>query len=207
MEIVTLLQANNNLNKYIGIELSDFANDFGITIESQNGGYNKGWKGQVLERLAGLTNNNDKAPNGLGFEIKSTAFELVNNDYRARETMAISMLNVKELLADDFYDSHFWQKLKTLLFCAVSWDGKFAKTGKLLSVNTFQTFNDSLIIDKLKSDYELIQKYFKSCVENKLPIHTINGELVQVRTKGSKNSSSRAFYAHKNFVNLIFKNI
>jgi DNA mismatch repair protein MutH len=207
MEIVTLLQANNNLNKYIGVELSDFAKDFGITIVSQNGGYNKGWKGQVLERLAGLTNNNDKAPNGLGFEIKSTAFEYSKNDFRARETMAISMLNVKELMVDDFYESHFWQKLKTILFCAVSWDGKFATTGKLLSINTFQTLNDSLIIDQLKADYELIQKYFRECSENKTDPHTVNGVLVQVRTKGSKNSNSRAFYAHKEFVNLIFKNI
>jgi DNA mismatch repair protein MutH len=204
MEIITLLKANENLNKYIGHELSKYAEDFGITIKSFSGGYNKGWKGQVLERLAGHSNNNLKAPNGLGYEIKSTAFQSKGGVLYPRETMAVSMINPKEIITEAFLESHFWDKLKTILFCAVSWDGSYAETGKLLEVRTFQSLEDNEIIKQLEKDYNLIQKSYIGYDKSIHNRHTINGELVQQRTKGSKNSHSMAFYAKKEFVRKIF---
>lgn len=69
MAMITRVSAITNLQQYIGQDLAKFAGDFGITM-FKNGKQNKGWKGQVLERLAGLENNNSKAPNGLSWEIK-----------------------------------------------------------------------------------------------------------------------------------------
>lgn len=34
-------------------------------------------------------------------------------------------------------------------------------------------------------------------------LHTISGELIQIRTKGQKNSRTYAFYAKTNFVNIL----
>ncbi len=114
------------------------------------------------------------------------------------------MINPETLLVEDFYESHFWNKIKTILFCAVSWDGSFATTGKLLKVTTFQTFKDDNIIKQLKKDYEKIREEYSISLKNNLDIHTINGEFIQQRTKGSKNSLTRAFYAKKDFIKIIF---
>jgi DNA mismatch repair protein MutH len=73
--MITRVVATINLEKHIGIDLSEQAKLFGITTYLE-GKQNKGWKGLTLERLAGLTNNNQRAPNGLDFELKSTAFYL-----------------------------------------------------------------------------------------------------------------------------------
>jgi DNA mismatch repair protein MutH len=56
MQIITRIQAITNLSQYIGQDLFQLSVQFGITT-FKDGKQNKGWKGQVLERLAGLTNN------------------------------------------------------------------------------------------------------------------------------------------------------
>ena len=81
MQIITRIQAITNLEKYLGQDLRKLALDFGITT-FETGKQNKGWKGQVLERLAGLENNNKKAPNGLGFECKTTCFVVKKIDFK-----------------------------------------------------------------------------------------------------------------------------
>ena len=204
---ITLLHALENIKPFIGKELSQYTRQFGITIVSPNGGYNKGWKGQVVEKLAGLDGDNKQAPNGLGFECKSTAFVVKKDTIIAKETMAITMFDEKDFDLP-FLESHFWAKLKVLIFCAISWDRPFSETGTLLKISTFQTLDldEGDLYKKLESDYNLIIDYFKKCKKDRIEVHTISGELVQVRTKGSKNTTSRAFYAQKPFVNKIFNN-
>ena len=177
---ITLLQALENLKPYIGQELSQYAQQFNITIKKQSGGYNKGWKGQVIERLAGLNGNNKQAPNGLGFECKTTCFVVTKDLLKAKETMAITMFHQRDY-GEEFLESHFWSKLKILIFCAISWDGSYAETGTLLKISTFQAINldDDGFFKKLKSDYNTISQYFRDCkINNSIP-HTISGKLVQ----------------------------
>lgn len=78
MKIVTRTTAINNLKKHIGKDLRKLALQYGITTY-ETGKQNKGWKGLVLERLAGLENNVSKAPNGLSYELKSVSFHEVKN--------------------------------------------------------------------------------------------------------------------------------
>ena len=66
--------------------------EHGITTY-ETGKQNKGWKGLVLERLAGLETNISKAPNGLTYELKSVAFREVKGELVPKETMAITMIN------------------------------------------------------------------------------------------------------------------
>ena len=63
---------------------------------------NKGWKGLTLERLAGLSNDNKQAPNGLGFELKSVAYYQVKGIWTPKETMAITMINPTFLVNHSF---------------------------------------------------------------------------------------------------------
>ena len=96
MKIVTRTTAIENLKKYISKDLRKLAEQNGITV-SKNGKQNKGWKGLILEKLAGLDTNVSKAPNGLSFELKSVSFHYINKNLVPKETMAITMVNPEEL--------------------------------------------------------------------------------------------------------------
>src|SRR3990172_9098137 len=84
--------AIKNLKKYLGKDLAELAPQFGIH-SFKDGKQNKGWKGLVLERLAGLQTNVSKAPNGLTYELKSVAFREIKGELVPKETMAITMIN------------------------------------------------------------------------------------------------------------------
>jgi DNA mismatch repair protein MutH len=105
MKIVTRTIAIVNLKKNIGKDLLQLAKDYGITTY-ETGKQNKGWKGLVLERLAGLQTNVSKAPNGLSWELKSVSFHYVNGILKPKETMAITMINPEDLKRDSFFTSH-----------------------------------------------------------------------------------------------------
>ncbi|MDD3776273.1 MAG: MutH/Sau3AI family endonuclease [Actinomycetota bacterium] len=168
----------------------------------KNGKQNKGWKGLVLERLAGLNNNCSKASNGENFELKSVAFYYVKGKLVPKETMAITMINKNELRDTSFYKSHCWQKLKTIIFCAVSWEGKNIPKSKLLKVDIIDLEKDRELIDEIESDYEYIRN--KLVMDGFESLTGKDGKWIQARTKGAGHGSrSRAFYARKRFIEKI----
>jgi len=199
---VTRVIAVNNLQKYLGKDLYLLALEHGVTV-FKGDNINKGWKGHVLELLSGLENNSKKAPNGLGFELKSVSFIKRNGLFVPKETMAITMINKHELLRDSFYESHCWSKLKSLVFCAVEWKGTFAKSATLISVTSFDFFESHAVIKEIEDDYELIRR--KLHKEGFEALTGRDGKWIQARTKGAGHgSTSRAFYARKNLVAAIF---
>lgn len=211
MKIVTRVVAVENLKKYIGKDLAEYALKFGINPyvgDKQN----KGWKGLVLERLAGLQTNMSKAPNGLTYELKSVSFYQVRGILVPRETMAITMLNINDTIRDSFFNSHAWAKLKTIIFCAVEWHGKHAKDSKLLSVASLDFAEDDDLIKEIESDYELIRA--KLIKEGFDALTGKDGKWIQARTKGTggihpktgvPRPITRAFYAKKELVKKIFE--
>lgn len=199
---VTRVIAVENLKKYIGVDLYDLATKHGITV-FKGTKINKGWKGQVLEILAGLEINSRKAPNGLGFELKSVSFKSKDGDYAPKETMAITMINPQELLRDSFYESHCWAKLKSLVFCAVAWKGTFAREAKLLEVTSLDFFEGRDIIEEIEKDYEFIREKLKT--DGFEALTGKDGKWIQARTKGTGHgSTTRAFYARTQLVAEIF---
>ncbi|MFO0862733.1 MAG: MutH/Sau3AI family endonuclease [Candidatus Saccharibacteria bacterium] len=203
MKIVTRTVAIENLRKYINQNLRELALELGITT-FETGNQNKGWKGLVLERLAGLTNNSHKAPNGLSYELKSVSFYRVKGKLVPKETMAITMINPSELATDPFFDSHCWAKLKSLVFCAVEWTGKNAEDSILLDVTSMDFLEDDDLIKEIQEDYEFIRnKLLKQGFES---LTGRDGKWIQARTKGPGHGSvSRAFYARKSLVSKIFE--
>jgi DNA mismatch repair protein MutH len=203
MKIITRVAAIKNLKKYIGKDLRKLAKDFKITTY-ETGKQNKGWKGLILERLAGLQTNVSKAPNGLSWELKSVSFHNVKNQLVPKETMAITMINPQELKDHDFYKSRCWAKLKSIIFCAVMWYGKNAEKAELLKVTSLDFTETDDIIQEIKEDYDfirnkLIKKGFKSLTGS-------DGKWIQARTKGTGHgSTSRAFYARTALVKKIFE--
>lgn len=211
MKIVTRATAIKNLKKYIGKDLAKLAPQFGIN-PYLNGKQNKGWKGLVLERLAGLQTNVSKAPNGLTYELKSVAFHEVKGILVPKETMAITMINPEELKAHSFFESHVWAKLKTIVFCAVQWDGLNAKGSKLLRVASLDFAEDDELIQEIKADYDFIRA--KLIKHGFTALTGKDGKWIQARTKGiggvnprtgERRPITRAFYARTGLVKKIFE--
>lgn len=201
--MVTRVIAIKNLEKYIGQDLSELAKYHGVTTYL-DGKQNKGWKGLTLEWLAGLSNDNRQAPNGLGFELKSTAFYQVKGEWRPKETFAITMINQKNLLETPFFKSHCWEKLKSLVYCAVSWNGKHNEKSELLQVQSFDFIESNTLIQEIEADYEFIRNKLKT--QGFQSLTGKDGKWIQARTKGAGHgSTSRAFYARKELIKEIIK--
>jgi len=211
MKIITRAVAIENLKKYIGKDLRALALKHGITTY-ETGKQNKGWKGLVLERLAGLETNVSKAPNGLTYELKSVSFHNKKEILVPKETMAITMINPEELKSHAFFESHCWAKLKTIVFCAVMWHGKNAENAELIKVASLDFAEDDELIKEIKADYDLIRsklisKGFESLTGK-------DGKWIQARTKGiggvnprtgQRRPITRAFYARTGLVKKIFE--
>lgn len=203
MKIITRAVAMQNLKKAIGKDLRLLAKKYKVTTY-ETGKQNKGWKGLVLERVAGLMPNISKAPNGLSWELKSVSFREVKGKLVPKETMAITMINPEELKKHSFFESHCWAKLKAIIFCAVAWHGKNADKAELLKVTSLDFAETDELIQEIKADYDfirhkLITKGFKSLTGK-------DGRWIQARTKGPGHGSiSRAFYARTSLVREIFK--
>ncbi len=211
MKIVTRTNAINNLKKYVGKDLRKLAVQYGITTY-ETGKQNKGWKGLVLERLAGLENNVSKAPNGLSYELKSVSFNKSKNELVPKETMAITMINPEELKKHTFFESHCWSKLKSIVFCAVMWHGQNSENAELLKVASLDFAEDDELISEIKADYDFIRaKLIKEGFDS---LTGKDGKWIQARTKGTgginprtgeRRPITRAFYARKNLVREIFE--
>ncbi len=201
--MVTRVIAVKNLENFIGQDLAELAVQFGVTTY-KDGKQNKGWKGLTLEHLAGLTCNNKQAPNGLGFELKSTAFYKVNEIWRPKETFAITMINPSKLIETPFFESHCWEKLKSLIYCAVTWNGKHNAKSELLKVQSFDFLESDTLIREIEEDYESIR--LKLADKGFSALTGRDGKWIQARTKGAGHGSvSRAFYARKALINEIIK--
>jgi DNA mismatch repair protein MutH len=201
--MVTRVIAIKNLERFIGQDLAKLAVEYGITTY-KDGKQNKGWKGLTLERLAGLSNDNKQAPNGLGFELKSTAFYQVKGVWRPKETFAITMINPQNLLATPFFQSHCWEKLKSLVYCAVTWNGKHNEQAELLKVQSFDFLESDTLIQEIEADYEFIRTKLKT--QGFQALTGKDGKWIQARTKGAGHgSTSRAFYARKELIQEIIK--
>ena len=203
MKIITRTNAIKNLKKYVGQDLRKLALKYKITTY-ETGKQNKGWKGLVLERLAGLQNNISKAPNGLSYELKSVSFHKVKNVLVPKETMAITMINPEELKQHSFFESHCWAKLKSIVFCAVMWHGQNSESGELLKVASLDFAEDDESIKEIKADYDLIRE--KLITQGFEALTGADGKWIQARTKGAGHGSiSRAFYARTGLVKKIFE--
>lgn len=211
MKIITRATAIKNLKKYIGQDLRKLALKHGITTY-ETGKQNKGWKGLVLERLAGLQTNVSKAPNGLTYELKSVAFRYMGNKLVPKETMAITMINPKELKAHSFFESYCWSKLKTIVFCAVEWNGKNSEAAELLRVASLDFAEDDELIKEIKTDYDFIRN--KLTAKGFDALTGKDGKWIQARTKGTggvnprtgkRRPITRAFYARTSLVKKIFE--
>ncbi|MBS1515596.1 MAG: hypothetical protein JSS63_11210 [Bacteroidetes bacterium] len=114
------------------------------------------------------------------------------------------MINPVALAETSFYQSHCWEKLKSLIYCAVSWNGRHNEKSELLKVQSFDFVESNTLIPEIEADYEFIRNKLVRLGFDSLTGK--DGKWIQARTKGpGHGSKSRAFYARKNLINEIIK--
>jgi DNA mismatch repair protein MutH len=189
------------LKKLEGQDLIVLAAKFGVTVWKR-GKLNKGWAGHVIERYLGLPLNSAQSPNFGSWELKIVPLKhLKSGKVVLKETMAITMIDPVNVLDKPFEDSHLLAKLKKIVVCARMFESKEEKSSRLIKVGAFN-LDDPDIYRQVKADYEEVREVIRTRGFEALTGRM--GKLVQPRTKGpGHGSTSRAFYARKQFVAII----
>ena len=184
-----------------GKDLVVLARRFGVTMW-KNGRLNKGWAGHVIERYLGLPLNSAQSPNFGSWELKIVPLKrLKNGKIVPKETMAITMIDPVNVLQKSFEESHLLAKLQKMVVCARMFESREESSSLLVKVSAFN-LEDPGVYAQVKADYEDVRETIRTHGFDALTGRM--GVLVQPRTKGpGHGSTSRAFYARKQFVSLI----
>ena len=190
--------AIKKLRELEGQDLRKLTARYKVTVWKE-GKLNKGWAGHVIERYLGLPINSAQSPNFGSWELKIVPLKRLKNDeVVVKETMAITMIDPVNISQKEFEESHLLTKLKKIVVCARMFESKEERASLLMKVSTFDLDNPA-VYQQVKADYNIVrntikQKGFDALIGKM-------GVLVQPRTKGpGHGSTSRAFYARKNFV-------
>lgn len=115
-------------------------------------------------------------------------------------------------LAYLFFNSHCWNKLKAIIFCAVLWHGKNSEKAELLKVASLDFAEDDGLIKEIKADYDFLRE--KLIKHGFASLTGKDGKWIQARTKGTgginqrtkeRRPITRAFYAKTCLVKKIFE--
>lgn len=179
----TIAEINAKLIPHIG-------KDFPLPVTT-----NKGLSGQFLEDLLGIPHTSNCLDCSDGelklFPVK----KLKNGTLVPKETIAITMLSKDDLKICDFKASKCCQKMSKMLLVPYYREGDNIRfmTPKIID-REVSTFAD--LYNIIESDYNSIRNNF---IETGI-LQSETGVLLQNRTKGAKNSTSRAFYLRPEFM-------
>lgn len=181
-----------------GKDLRPLAEQYRVTVW-KNGRKNKGWAGQVIEQYLGLPQNSLQAPDFGSWELKVVPLaHAADGTVRIKESMAITMIEPAEVVANRFEDSHLYDKLRSMIVVARIFENVEDTSSILHSAAEFDLDNP-LIRRQVEADYEAIREIIRMKGLEALTGDT--GRYVQARTKGRGHGSiSRAFYARALFV-------
>jgi DNA mismatch repair protein MutH len=172
-------EAIERLKPSIGKDLRKIADEQGVTVW-KNGKKNKGWAGMAVERLLGHPQDSKQEADFGTFELKVVPVVKDNlGRWSVKETMAMTMIDPKNVIETPFEHSHLIEKLRALLICA-------------------RVFKDE------QDNYELVRTTLRE--QGMAGLTGSMGSLVQPRTKGSgKGGKTYAFYARTIFVSRMLK--
>ena len=155
---------------------------------------NKGNVGHFIEKTIGLKLNSDCLDLADG-EIK--AFPLKKNKksdtISPKETIAITMTDRESLKSDKFENSRLYKKIENVIFVPY-----LRNSTKVLIFTPIliKLSENNEICNNIKKDYNSIQTTLNEINQ----IQSKIGEYIQSRTKGAKNSKSRAYYFKTKYV-------
>ena len=193
-------EAIEKLSMIIGRDLRELADEYEVTVFKENGGRNKGWAGQVIEKYLGFSNNSLQAPNAGSWELKLISLEYQKRGgLRVKEPMAVTMINPDNVKRTDFEDSHLLVKLKQVVIGARIWESKQEGRSIFHGVTTFDLLDNLEVYNQIKDDYDSIREIIRT--QGFSTLNSRMGKYIQPKTKGSGHgSTSRAFYARASFL-------
>jgi DNA mismatch repair protein MutH len=191
-------EAVRRINLLAGKDLRPMADEYRIPVW-KNGHENKGWAGLVIEHYLGLPQNSRQEPDFGTWELKVVPLRRdLDGNLRIKESMAITMLEPAEVLANKFEDSHLYDKLRSMVVVSRIYESPQELRSILHAAAEFD-LDDAKIHEQVKDDYEAIRTQIRL-----RGIDSVTGDLgklVQARTKGrGHGSTTRAFYARTTFV-------
>ncbi len=176
---------------------------------------NKGWVGQTIEKVAGMTPNSSPQRDGEDFELKTTELILKRGYLAPKETLKITQLNPENVVEQKFEHSQLWQKLERLILVGYVCQGPDRVVAqKILSV----TLTHTPWMKDVQQFWEDVQNLLCSG-EMKSAINLgSSSDLIQLRPLGDGKQMSRcpitgeffpsrAFYATKKFINLLMNEV
>ena len=163
---------------------------------------NKGKIGHWIEDIIGVKHSSNCLDCDDGevksFPVKRLVKRLVkvlhNNTIVAKQTIAITMINSDDLLRDDFESSKVYQKMKKCLFIPYLREDNMVKIMPPILLEHDDESKE--VYDILNKDYDLIRENFMQTNQ----FFSSNGTYMQTRTKGQKNTKTRAFYLRFDFI-------
>ena len=191
-------EAIEKLLQLKGKDLRPLADAYGVTVWTERGTLNKGWVGHTVEAVLGIPRNSSRNPNGGSWELKTTSLKKLKNGILSpKETIAITMINPKEVVDASFEDSHLLAKLRSLVVVARIYENPQETTTTMYDVVTFD-LDDPDVYRIVKADYDQVRNTIEKSGFDALTGKM--GKYVQPRTKGAGHgSTSRAFYARTTF--------
>lgn len=170
-----------------------------IILNKNNKKSNKGCEGLYLEKLLGIKPSS-KCLDLCDGEVKSFPITLKNGTFEPKETIAITMLNRKDLPIQTFEESRCHKKIQRIIFFPY-----------LRNDDDNITFMKPIFIDMAENNhlYELLKLDYNSIRSEFLEkgeIQSGTGKYIQPRTKGpgkvkEGNPTPLAFYFKKEFIN------
>jgi DNA mismatch repair protein len=194
-------EAVRRINILAGKDLRPMADEYRIPVW-KNGHENKGWAGLVIEHYLGLPQNSRQEPDFGTWELKVVPLRRdADGNLRVKESMAITMLESAEVLANKFEDSHLYDKLRSMVVVSRVYESPQEVRSMLHAAAEFDLDNPK-IRQQVYDDYETIRRQIRTG-----GIDSVSGDLgklVQARTKGrGHGTTTRAFYARTTFVAFI----
>ena len=196
-------EALERLQSLVGQDLRQIADGYHQSVTVwKDGKLNKGWAGHTIERYLGIPINSSRSPNLGSWELKVVPLmRRADGHLVLKETMAITMLDPDEVLERAFQESHLYTKLRKII--AVSRIREDSQESRSICerVHAFD-LEETVLYDTVAQDYEEIRTAIRE-----RGFHSLTGRMgvyIQPRTKGAGHgSTSRAFYARKEFVEYI----
>jgi DNA mismatch repair protein MutH len=199
-------EAIQKLSTIEGQDLLELASKYGVPVFKEGGGKHKGWAGHILEKHLGLPINSSQSPNAGSWELKLISLKyLKSGKLTFKETMAVTMFKPDDVSKTIFEESHLLSKLRRMVVGARIWESKQEIKSIFYEARTFD-LNDPEVYNQVKADYDLVRETIGT--KGFTALTGRMGVYIQPRTKGPGHGSiSRAFYARKSFLKLIFPEI